>query len=362
MINTWSWIFWLGAVLIGMWSTRNPVYLGLIFFILIIVWHLVKTGIEKEYLEAGPPVLVSPLKISLLIILFSAVFNGLISQYGKTVLFTLPAWIPYLGGPFTLEGLVFGAINGLILSGILLAFFVVNLALPVHSLVRLIPPAFDNLAVVISIAITFMPNTIRQLDQIRESQAIRGHRVRGLRDWIPLVMPLLVGGLEKAIGLAEAMTARGFTHSEPSGSNKNLRISQVFGLALILSGWLFQLISSSGTFGKGMIGLGLGLILFSLWVIGRRTPRSVYRPEKWNGYDFGVILISIIVISVYWLPLLHLDRSSLFYNPYPSMSFPAVDPMVIFITLGLLAPGILIRFQGVSEYSSEKPKQEDDHF
>ena len=29
MINTWSWILWLGAVLIGLWSTRNPMYLAM---------------------------------------------------------------------------------------------------------------------------------------------------------------------------------------------------------------------------------------------------------------------------------------------------------------------------------------------
>ena len=31
--------------------------------------------------------------------------------------------------------------------------------------------------------------------------------MRGLRDWLPLLMPLLIGGLERALQLAEAMTA-----------------------------------------------------------------------------------------------------------------------------------------------------------
>ena len=142
MINTWSWIVWVGAVLIGLWSTRNPLYLGLIFLILIINWRLVKMRVEKENPEPNYQIPFSPLKISLFIILFSAIFNGLISQFGETVIFVLPNWIPYLGGPITLEGLVYGAINGLVLSGILTAFFVINLALPVYSLVRLIPGAF----------------------------------------------------------------------------------------------------------------------------------------------------------------------------------------------------------------------------
>jgi energy-coupling factor transport system permease protein len=346
MINTWSWIIWLGSVLIVLWSTRNPVYLGLIFFILIIVWSLVKKGIEKDNLEASPQIPFSPLKISLFIILFSAIFNGLISQFGRSLLITLPSWIPYLGGPFTLEAMVFGAINGLVLSGILTAFFIINLALPVHSLLRLIPRAFYPVAVVASIAITFMPNTIRQLEQIREAQAIRGHRIRGFRDWIPLIMPLLVGGLEKALGLAEAMTARGFASRESAGNSKSLRISQALGLALIFSGWLLQLFSFMETMGIFILFLGMGLVIFSLWKIGRSSPRSFYRQVKWSGYDFIVIALSLLSIVVFWLPSLRINRSSLFYNPYPFLSAPMINPFIIIVALGLLSPGITFSILG----------------
>ena len=36
--------------------------------------------------------------------------------------------------------------------------------------------------------------------RIREAQAVRGHRVQGIRDWLPIVVPLLVSGLERAMG------------------------------------------------------------------------------------------------------------------------------------------------------------------
>jgi energy-coupling factor transport system permease protein len=362
MINTWAWIIWLGAVLVGLWSTRNPVYLGIIFIGLILVWRLLTTAIEKVDPAERQRFPFSPRRISLIIIIFSAVFNGLISQFGETVLFTLPAWIPYLGGPFTLEGLVFGALNGLVLSGILIAFIVINLALPVHSLVRLIPRAFYPVAVVTSIAITFMPNTIQQFELIREAQAIRGHRVRGIRDWIPLIMPLLIGGLEKAMGLAEAMTARGFAGQESSESNRNLRICQVVGLVLIFSGWLLQSFSTRDTLGIAILMLGLGLVLFSLWKIGRRASRSVYKREKWTGYDFLVIVFSLIVTVIYWLPLVNIDRSTLFYNPYPFLTSPAINPSILFATFGLIAPGIFYGFQGIPNKIFKKPASENDHF
>src|SRR4030043_1151670 len=93
------------------------------------------------------------------------------------------------------------------------SFTVLNLALPVRDLISLIPRAFFPVAVVTSIAVTYLPTTMRQFQQIREAQAGRGHQMRKLRDWLPLLMPLLVGGLEHAMQLAEAMTARGFASS-----------------------------------------------------------------------------------------------------------------------------------------------------
>ena len=148
--------------------------------------------------------------------LLSTAFNTLTSHYGETVLFTIPGNLPLLSGPVTLEAMVYGATNGLVLTGMLASFMVLNLALTVRELISLIPQAFFPMAVVTSIAVTYLPTTLRQFRQIREAQAIRGHQMRTLRDWLPLWMPLLVGGLEHAMQLAEAMTARGFASASPA--------------------------------------------------------------------------------------------------------------------------------------------------
>jgi energy-coupling factor transport system permease protein len=97
----------------------------------------------------------------------------------------------------TLEALVYGAINGLVLSGFFAGFLVVNLALPARALLRLVPRAFYPLAMIMTISVTYIPATRRQFVQIREAQAVRGYRPTGLRSWLPLLMPLLVGGLER---------------------------------------------------------------------------------------------------------------------------------------------------------------------
>ena len=79
----------------------------------------------------------------------SAVFNALMIQAGDHVLFSLPDRLPLFGGPFTLEGLVYGALNGLVLTGLYAAFLLVNQALPVRDMVRLAPRAYHSVAIVV---------------------------------------------------------------------------------------------------------------------------------------------------------------------------------------------------------------------
>ncbi len=74
-----------------------------------------------------------------MIITLSALFNFVTAHFGQTVLFTLPASIPLVGGPYTLEALVFGMVNGLVLVGFLAAFNVLYQALPTQALIRMIP-------------------------------------------------------------------------------------------------------------------------------------------------------------------------------------------------------------------------------
>ena len=106
-----------------------------------------------------------PGAIALLIVFTSALFNLVTAHFGQTVLFRLPAAIPLLGGPYTLEALVFGIINGLVLAGFLGAFTVLTMALPTHALICLIPRALYPVAVVISIAVAFVPATLSQFSR-----------------------------------------------------------------------------------------------------------------------------------------------------------------------------------------------------
>jgi energy-coupling factor transport system permease protein len=283
--------------------------------------------------------------------LTSAILNGLTVHFGRTVLFQLPRSWPLLGGAITLEAIVFGLLNGLTLTGIYAAFSVITQTLSVRALIRLIPQTFYPVAVVAAIAVTFVPITLRQLQQIREAQAIRGHRVRGLRDWLPLIIPLLIGGLERALQLAEAMTARGFASvSQPTQDLKS-QLAVAFGLLMLLSGWLLRLGWAEVWLGTGLLLSGVTLILVTMWRVGQRVPRTLYRPDSWHWRDSGVVVGLSLSGLIFIFPLPFLDRSSIFYYPYPALTWPQLHGAIIVAVLGLLSP-ILVR--GEKKMKNEK--------
>jgi len=328
-----AWVGWLVAVLVALSTTRNPLHLVLILLGIAVVNVSISGRREAQYYP------VSPLRFALYVVPLSALFNAATAHFGDTVLLRLPQGLPVIGGAVTLEALVYGAINGLVLSGILAAFTTLNQALPVSALIRLIPRAFYPVAVVVSIGVTFVPVTMRQFQQIRDAQAVRGHRVRGLRDWLPLFLPLLVGGLERALQLAEAMTARGFASVPEARRDTLARTAIVSGLAAVLGGWLLRLVWGAEALGLGFMLIGGGLIVGALWAMGRRVPRTTYRAEPWTWRDSVVVLGAAVALAAFALP--GLDRTALIYYPYPALSPPGFDLAIGVATLGLLGPALL---------------------
>lgn len=342
MIHTSSWIAWLLSALIAISLTRNPFYLVLIWFCLAILSLTLRRQTDT------PGAFISPIKFSLVIVSLSALLNLVMSRYGETALFVLPGQIPVIGGAYTLEALAYGALNGLVLAGLFTSFTIINQALPVQALIRLIPRAFYPVAVITSIAITFVPATLRQFTQIREAQAVRGHRLHSLRDWLPLFLPLLVGGLERAMALAEAMTARGFIHGTMNDPQEYLatfvnRLVLMASLGVIIIGWLVRLLLHHNAVSEGLIAAGCVGIILAMWRSGQQTKRTIYYQEHWHWQNLWVWAGAILVILNFTLPIASLAQVNRLYNPYPVVQPPTFNAVGGLLILTLLTPAILIK-------------------
>jgi energy-coupling factor transport system permease protein len=231
----------------------------------------------------------------------------------------------------TVEAAVFGAINGLVLLTLLATFLAFNTIVPVSDLVRLMPAAFRDLGVVLLIALTYVPETIQHWQRIREAQAIRGHQVKGIRDFRPIFIPLLIGGLERAMALAEAMVSRGYGATVTAERPLAIRLGLLAGLLLGLAGWLLSF--WLGWWGWLLLALGLALLAGLLWQMGRGVQRTQYQPWRWSWQETVVAGAAGVTLFVLWQ-----WREATAYTPYFRLSLPPFEPLWGLLLLAFIVP------------------------
>jgi energy-coupling factor transport system permease protein len=329
-----AWVAWTAAAVIALTVTRNPWLLApILALIALVLWQQNRLLAASGVFAPARPFGV--LRFSLIVVTTSALFNVLMVHVGEHVLVRAPEVIPLVGGPLTLEALVYGALNGFVLAGLFATFSVLNRALPVRAMLRLVPRAYYPAAVVMSIAVTFAPSALQQLQQVREAQAVRGRRMTGLRSWLPLLIPLLEGSLERSMQLAEAMVARGFASGE-AAPDRRPQALVLLGMTSWLAGWLLQLAWGQEAMGWALLAGGAALLLLGLWLAGRAHPHTDYRPATWRTRDLPVVAGATITALAYLLPWS--ERGALFYYPYPALTWPALSWPLLVATLGLAGP------------------------
>jgi energy-coupling factor transport system permease protein len=336
-LHAGAWLCWLAAVVVILALTRNPIYLALT-----LAWIAGVALAAAHVPNLGQTALpLSPWRFALVVVPLSALFNALTVHVGGTVLARLPASWPLFGGPVTAEALVYGALNGLALTGLFAAFGIATRMLPLRQVIQLIPRAYYAVAVIVTIAVTFVPAMLRQARQIREAQAVRGHRLQGWRSWLPLWLPLVTGGLERALQLAEAMTARGFAGGPPL-HDLWTRAGVMAGLILVAAGLLLRTVWGQAAAGAWLLLAGSVLVVAAIWQAGRRRPHTVYRPAPWRGADWLVAGGALATVAALLLPLPGLEHVTLFYSPYPLLAAPEFALGIGVATWGLLIPAAVL--------------------
>ncbi len=125
---------WSACCLFVVLSTTNPVY------------KLMVLAAALSALAAGAGLrrIRGLLVAVLLISAFAIVLNFVSAHLGTTVLFALPAQIPGLGGPYTLEALVFGAVGGITIASAILSAAPFSLLLDSHEVMDALPAALSR--------------------------------------------------------------------------------------------------------------------------------------------------------------------------------------------------------------------------
>ncbi|MDY7042403.1 MAG: energy-coupling factor transporter transmembrane component T, partial [Chloroflexota bacterium] len=168
---------------------------------------------------------------------------------------------------------------------------------------------------------------------------------RGIRDLLPLFVPLLTSGLERAMQLAESMEARGFGGStEPLGPRREVRVKIATAMALLglVSGFFVSTyFHDRQALGRALLALSLVTLLLVFRVQGQRVRRTRYRRDVWHRRDtllatLGTGVATIVLVFRVWSP------TALAYYPYPPLSpWPPFNPFLGGALALLVAPVVL---------------------
>src|SRR5260370_7615275 len=105
----------------------------------------------------------------LLIAAFAMLLNFLSAHLGATVLFALPEQIPALGGPYTLEALVFGASGGITIAAAILAAAPFSLLLDSHEVIDALPPPLSRTPSAIASPLNLVPAAATSFVEVAEA-------------------------------------------------------------------------------------------------------------------------------------------------------------------------------------------------
>ncbi len=151
------------------------------------------------------------LKLLLPMVLLASLLNPLFGQAGETVLAALP-----FGRVLTLESLFYGFSMAILLASVILWFSCYNRAVSSDQLLYLFGKGSPTLALLLSMALSFVPRLSRQFLEVSQAQESigRGHREGSLparfRNGLGILAVMLPWSLENAIQTGDSMRSRGY--------------------------------------------------------------------------------------------------------------------------------------------------------
>ncbi|MEV0981707.1 energy-coupling factor transporter transmembrane component T [Streptomyces sp. NPDC049915] len=297
--------WWLWALGLGTAATRttNPLLLAL----LVAVSAYVVTTCRPDAPWARSYSAFLKLALAVLVVrLFFAVVLGSPIP-GTHVVVTLPEVpLPHwaqgirLGGRVTAEGLLFALYDGLRLAALLICVGAANALANPHRLLKSLPGALYETGVAVVVALTFAPHLIADAQRLRAARRLRGRPDRGLRGLLQVALPVLEGALERSVALAAAMDARGYGRGAdvPAPVRRTTAALTLGGLLGVCAGTYGLFTADGGRYGLPVLLGGVAAALAGLWLGGRRTPRTRYRPDPWDARALSVAASGIAVASM----------------------------------------------------------------
>jgi energy-coupling factor transport system permease protein len=331
-----AWLAWLACGSASAFLTSNPLYLSLA--LLAACWAYLSVRGSTKGRALGPFV-----ALGLVFAALSVPFNVLTGSSGPTVVAGLPEvsfprWFGgvTLGGAVTGEALVSAGARALGIATLVVLAGAFNAAVDHFRVLRLAPRALAPLALTAAVAVQSVPQSVAHARSVAEAKRLRGLPARGARALPGLLLPVLQGGLERAVQRAESLDARGFGGGARSGGPATL--VGAIGLGVCAWGAFAHYYYGPGIVPSAAIAAGVGLVIAALL---RRDGTQTHRlrEERWSARDIAVALASVASVALL-LGLRASGAGDADYLPYPELHAPAFHVVGVLAFLLLLAPAL----------------------
>lgn len=339
-----AWWVWALAMATAASRTTNPLLLGLVLAVVANV--VVQRRTDAPWARGFRSYLILAAVVIGVRVIFRALLGG---GGGTTILFTLPE-IPLpdaaagirLGGPVSLEGMVAAVYDGLRLGTLLVCIGAANVLASPRRLLKAVPSALYDVGTAVVVGLSVAPQLVESGQRVRRARALRGHRVRGPRDLVAVVVPVLEDAVERSMALAASMDSRGYGRvGDADPVRRRLSTSLVIGGMGIVAMGVYGVLDGTTPAWMGVpLLLAGGLVLAGgLALGGTVSARTVHRGDPWAGPEWVVVASGLVAAAVVIATSV---GNGLVLNPsITRLAWPSLPPLAALGVLVGLLPAIL---------------------
>ncbi|MFT3887460.1 MAG: CbiQ family ECF transporter T component [Arachnia sp.] len=352
-VHPWAWWAWAISASGAVSLTTNPLVLVLIAGAVIGVVVLRRP--DAPWARSLSVYLVLALFIVAMRLFFQVLLGGV--RTGE-VLFTLPAltlpaWAAgiRIGGPVTIDGVMYALFDALRLATMLLCVGAANSLANPRTALKSVPAGLRDISTAVTVALALIPQLIASLHRVRRGQRLRGGRRTGFASLPATLIPVVEDSVESSLQLATSMEARGYGRTRTADERRR-GTWPLLGALLALTLGIYVLLGVPNT-GDGMLGLGtpavfaVALILLgaALTVVGlRASSRQLgvtrYRPAPWGGPEYLTVACGLLGLAVVGFLASELGAPQAMNAPASPFQAPTLPPLVLAAAAAFALPGV----------------------
>jgi energy-coupling factor transport system permease protein len=295
-----AWWCWAGALAVAASRTTNPLLLGLI--LAVVAWVVTTRRGSSPWARSFGTLMRLGLVVIVIRVVVQVLFGDRVpgATWFSLPSLPLPSWAAgvTIGGPVTAQAAIGAFCQGLQIAVILACFGAANSLASSFRLLRCVPAGLYEVAVAVTVAISFTPQVVLSVAHVRDARRLRGRASSGLKGWRGLAVPVLDGALERSVALAASMDARGFGRRSSSPRRRRATAAATLGGLVGLGIGLFEVLDSGSASGIGLavVLVGGALVIGGLSAASHGS-RSRYRPDRWLFAEWLVVTAGLAAVG-----------------------------------------------------------------